>query len=197
VEIVLNTYPQTPPVIPSSALEGDNWGHGYKSDLHLWCACARGGSLPGVIDALIKAVKAGELDEQLKQSSKSPRPIPSRKVAWVQRRVRFPRYRRSQSLKTAFGDTITDLWAMTTSLDPAELDNLCFGARAIWQSAYAYPITTSKVLHEMALIIVHRSRGQAIALDLGKLRFRLRSPGSFERIWRIVSIIPNYFRTGV
>ena len=24
VEIVLNTYPQTPPVIPSSALEGDN-----------------------------------------------------------------------------------------------------------------------------------------------------------------------------
>jgi hypothetical protein len=35
--------------------------------------------LPGVIDALIKAVKAGELDEQLKQSSKFGRPI--RKVA--------------------------------------------------------------------------------------------------------------------
>jgi hypothetical protein len=37
--------------------------------------------LPGVIDALIKAVRAGELDEQLSQSAKSPRPIPSRKVA--------------------------------------------------------------------------------------------------------------------
>ena len=37
--------------------------------------------LPGVIDTLIKAVRAGELDEQLTQSSKSPRPIPSRKVA--------------------------------------------------------------------------------------------------------------------
>jgi hypothetical protein len=37
--------------------------------------------LPGVIDALVKAVRAGELDEQLKQSSKSPRPMPSRKVA--------------------------------------------------------------------------------------------------------------------
>ena len=37
--------------------------------------------LPGVIDALIKAVRAGELDEQLNQSSKSPRPIPPRKVA--------------------------------------------------------------------------------------------------------------------
>ena len=37
--------------------------------------------LPGVIDALIKAVRAGELDEQLKQSSAFGRPIPSRKVA--------------------------------------------------------------------------------------------------------------------
>ncbi|MGE9010607.1 hypothetical protein ACO2JO_18640 [Leptospira interrogans] len=37
--------------------------------------------LPGVIDALIKAVRGGELDEQLKQSSKFGRPIPSRKVA--------------------------------------------------------------------------------------------------------------------
>jgi len=37
--------------------------------------------LPSVIDALIKAVRAGELDEQLKQSSKFGRPIPSRKVA--------------------------------------------------------------------------------------------------------------------
>jgi uncharacterized protein DUF6641 len=37
--------------------------------------------VPGVIEALIKAVRAGELDEQLSQSSKSPRPIPSRKVA--------------------------------------------------------------------------------------------------------------------
>jgi hypothetical protein len=37
--------------------------------------------LPTVIDTLIKAVRAGELDEQLNQSSKSPRPIPSRKVA--------------------------------------------------------------------------------------------------------------------
>ena len=37
--------------------------------------------LPGVIDALIKAVRAGELDEQLKQSSKFGRPVPSRKVA--------------------------------------------------------------------------------------------------------------------
>jgi len=36
--------------------------------------------LPTVIDALIKAVRAGELDEQLK-SSKSPRPLPTRKVA--------------------------------------------------------------------------------------------------------------------
>jgi hypothetical protein len=37
--------------------------------------------LPGVIDTLIKAVKGGELDEQLNQSSKTARPIPSRKVA--------------------------------------------------------------------------------------------------------------------
>jgi uncharacterized protein DUF6641 len=37
--------------------------------------------LPNVIDTLIKAVRAGELDEQLKQSSKSPRPISSRKAA--------------------------------------------------------------------------------------------------------------------
>ena len=37
--------------------------------------------LPGVIDALIKAVRAGELDEQLNQLSKFGRPIPSRKVA--------------------------------------------------------------------------------------------------------------------
>ena len=37
--------------------------------------------LPGVIEALIKAVRAGELDEPLKQSSKFGRPIPSRKVA--------------------------------------------------------------------------------------------------------------------
>jgi hypothetical protein len=37
--------------------------------------------LPGVIDTLIKAVRVGELDEQLRQSSKFGRPIPSRKVA--------------------------------------------------------------------------------------------------------------------
>jgi hypothetical protein len=36
--------------------------------------------LPAVIDTLIKAVRAGELDEQLK-SSKSPRPLPTRRVA--------------------------------------------------------------------------------------------------------------------
>ena len=37
--------------------------------------------LPGVIDALIKAVRAGELDEQLGQAGKFGRPIPGRKVA--------------------------------------------------------------------------------------------------------------------
>jgi hypothetical protein len=37
--------------------------------------------LPGVIDALIKAVRAGELDEQLGQAGKFGRPMPSRKVA--------------------------------------------------------------------------------------------------------------------
>ncbi len=37
--------------------------------------------LPGVIDALVKAIRAGELDEQLKQSSQFGRPIPARKVA--------------------------------------------------------------------------------------------------------------------
>jgi hypothetical protein len=37
--------------------------------------------LPNVIDSLIKAVRAGELDEQLKQSSKFGRPIPPRKAA--------------------------------------------------------------------------------------------------------------------
>ena len=37
--------------------------------------------LASVIDTLIKAVRAGELDEQLKQSSKFGSPIPSRKVA--------------------------------------------------------------------------------------------------------------------
>lgn len=37
--------------------------------------------LPNVIDVLIKAVRAGELDEQLKQSSQFGRPISSRKVA--------------------------------------------------------------------------------------------------------------------
>jgi hypothetical protein len=37
--------------------------------------------LPSVIDTLIKAVRAGELDEQLNQSSRSPRPLPPRKVA--------------------------------------------------------------------------------------------------------------------
>jgi hypothetical protein len=37
--------------------------------------------LPSVIDALIKAVRAGELDEQLKQLSKFGRQIPARKVA--------------------------------------------------------------------------------------------------------------------
>lgn len=35
--------------------------------------------LPTLIDTLIKAVRAGELDEQLK-SAKGPRPLPSRKV---------------------------------------------------------------------------------------------------------------------
>jgi hypothetical protein len=118
-------------------------------------------------------IRQASLDGQLKQSSKSPR-ADSGKVAWAQRRLRFPRYRRSESLKTTFGDTITGLWVPTLSLDPPELDNLYFGARAIWQRAYFYPISTSKVLHEMALIIVHRSpppirRGQAITLDLGKL----------------------------
>jgi hypothetical protein len=37
--------------------------------------------LPGVIDTLIKAVRGGELDEQLNQSSKFGRPVPPRKVA--------------------------------------------------------------------------------------------------------------------
>ena len=37
--------------------------------------------LPTVIDTLIKAVRAGELDEQLNQSGKFSRPIPQRKVA--------------------------------------------------------------------------------------------------------------------
>jgi hypothetical protein len=37
--------------------------------------------LPSVIDSLIKAVRAGELDEQLKQLSKFGRSVPSRKVA--------------------------------------------------------------------------------------------------------------------
>jgi hypothetical protein len=75
---------------------------------------------------------------------------------------------------------------MTTSLDPAELDNLCFGAPAIWQSAYAYPITTSKVLHEMALIIVHRSPPPI--RDLGtsdSAAFRqIKISASFARILR-------------
>jgi hypothetical protein len=37
--------------------------------------------LPSVIDTLIKAVRAGELDEQLSQSGKFGRPMPSRKAA--------------------------------------------------------------------------------------------------------------------
>jgi hypothetical protein len=37
--------------------------------------------LPSVIDTLIKAVRAGELDEQINQSSKFGRPLPPRKVA--------------------------------------------------------------------------------------------------------------------
>jgi hypothetical protein len=37
--------------------------------------------LPGVIDTLIKAVRAGELDEQINQSAKFGRPIPGRKAA--------------------------------------------------------------------------------------------------------------------
>jgi hypothetical protein len=37
--------------------------------------------LPGVIDALIKAVRAGELDEQLSQSAKSQRRPPHGKAA--------------------------------------------------------------------------------------------------------------------
>jgi hypothetical protein len=37
--------------------------------------------LSAVIDTLIKAVRAGELDEQLNQSSTFGRPIPARKVA--------------------------------------------------------------------------------------------------------------------
>ena len=37
--------------------------------------------LPGVIDSLIKAVRVGELDEQLNLASKFARPVPSRKVA--------------------------------------------------------------------------------------------------------------------
>ena len=37
--------------------------------------------LPAVIDALIKAVRAGELDAQLSEAGKSARPLPARKVA--------------------------------------------------------------------------------------------------------------------
>jgi hypothetical protein len=37
--------------------------------------------LPSVIDALIKAVRAGELDAQLSEANKSVRPLPARKVA--------------------------------------------------------------------------------------------------------------------
>ena len=37
--------------------------------------------LPSVIDVLIKAVRAGELDDQLNQSSKPPRPLPSKRAA--------------------------------------------------------------------------------------------------------------------
>lgn len=37
--------------------------------------------LPGVIDALVKAIRAGELDEQLGQAGKFGRAVPSRKVA--------------------------------------------------------------------------------------------------------------------
>jgi hypothetical protein len=37
--------------------------------------------LPSVIDVLIKAVRAGELDAQLSEASKIGRPIPPRKVA--------------------------------------------------------------------------------------------------------------------
>ena len=36
--------------------------------------------LPSLIDALIKAVRAGELDEQLNQSNKAARPTPVRKA---------------------------------------------------------------------------------------------------------------------
>jgi uncharacterized protein DUF6641 len=37
--------------------------------------------LPSVIDALIKAVRAGELDDQLNQAARSGRPLPPRKAA--------------------------------------------------------------------------------------------------------------------
>jgi uncharacterized protein DUF6641 len=37
--------------------------------------------LPSLIDSLIKAVRAGELDEQLSQASKAARPLPPRKAA--------------------------------------------------------------------------------------------------------------------
>jgi hypothetical protein len=37
--------------------------------------------LPAVIDMLIKAVRAGELDEQINQAAKFGRPIPGRKAA--------------------------------------------------------------------------------------------------------------------
>ena len=77
----------------------------------------------------------------------------------VDRHRRFSEgHRRSQSLKTAFGDAITGFWTSTTLLDPAQFDNLRFCTRAIWQSGSAYPIATSKVLHEIALIVVHRFR---------------------------------------
>lgn len=37
--------------------------------------------LPGTIDSLVKAVRAGELDEQIRQLSNFGRPIPARKTA--------------------------------------------------------------------------------------------------------------------
>jgi hypothetical protein len=71
-------------------------------------------------------------------------------------------------------------------LDPSEFDNFRFGIRAVWQSGYAHPIATSKVLHEIALIVVHRFRAPGSASlisadspEAGDMQYRSRKSGGF------------------
>ena len=89
-----------------------------------------------------------------------PRAIPPGFLAGIRQREKpwaslFQRYGRSQSRQTQVGYPVGDIRTSAAALDPAECKKFYLDPRRGRQSRDLHPATGSKVLHKLAMVVVH------------------------------------------